>query len=145
MEALQAAADQATRTCLAFAVILLTAFPAGVRTWDLTQFLFYLYTHSLPQPPKHSAITGDSDTCTGSRRRPRVFCLQSFHDLHCQTGRNTFFFFLSQKSNNLFLYWKITKFYLDQPTYARLRALHASVAEICIKITNAKMIDCSEE
>lgn len=41
-----------TRACLAFAVIPLTTFPAGVGTWDLTPYLYYLYIHSLPQPPK---------------------------------------------------------------------------------------------
>lgn len=41
-----------TRTCLAFAAIPLTTFPAGVMNCDLTPYLYYLYIQSLPQPPK---------------------------------------------------------------------------------------------
>lgn len=40
-----------TRACLPFAVVPLTTLP-GLRTWDLTPYLYYLYIHFLPQPPK---------------------------------------------------------------------------------------------
>lgn len=132
-----------TRTCLVFAAIPLTTFPAGVGTWDLTPYLDYLHIHSLPQPSKTLTYPWTLSHLHWAQKKTNGLCPQSLQDLHCQTGRNTLFFF-SLKSNNLFLCQKITKYYLDQPIYPCLRALHASVVEICIKNTNAKMTDCAE-